>query len=751
MADGAQAEYEISAAPLSAPQVGGFDEFDPKRAIAFFRRRFNVIAGCVALITVLAALVSLQLTPIYTASAEVLIDSRQNEVLDMTSVLSGLSLNSDVIDTEVEVIRSRQLLKRVVRDLQLVEDPEFNLSLRAPSFVQQVNPLAMLRRALGSEEAAAARTPEEQAALEEERVVTELGRALRVMRNGLTFVIRISVKSEDPAKAAELANAIANAYLVDQMEAKFEATQRANEWLSARLANLRDQLRVSEDAVEIYRSENELFQQDGATLTEQQLGQLNAQLALSRADRAEKQARLRRVEELLRSGRGVDAVAEVLASNVIIRLREQQALVVRKRAELASRYGDRHPEMIKVRRELSDLENQIEAEVSRIVSGLRNDLSAATERERSLEASLGQLKAGAAEDDRARVRLRELEREAEANRALYESFLSRFKETTGQEGLQTADARIISSATPPINPSSPKTKLNVAAAFAFSAVLGIGIALILERLDSGFRTADQLEGALGLMHLASVPRLDRSQCKIDGEVLSPQDYILARPLSSFAEAFRFLRTAVMLSDVDRKPKTVLFTSAMPDEGKTTIALCFARSAASSGVRTILVDGDLRRPSVHRAMGMTPEVGLIEHLSGQCNLEDVILQDGETGLDVLPSIHNAATPPDLLASEAVKALLRRLSADYDLVVVDSAPVLPVAATKALAQAVDKTIFIARWQDTPRDASAAGIKDLRAMRVDLAGAVLSQVDVERQKAHGYGDRTYYQGRYETYYTD
>ncbi|MEL7028503.1 MAG: Wzz/FepE/Etk N-terminal domain-containing protein [Pseudomonadota bacterium] len=751
MADGAQAEYDLNAAPLSAPAAGGFEEFDPKKVIAFLRRRLNVIAGCIALITALAALISLQITPIYTASAEVLIDSRETNVANMESVLSGLSLNSDVVDTEVEVIRSRQLLKRVVRELGLIQDPEFNLSLQEPGLIARLNPMNVVRGALGPAEDNLGLTDEERAALQEERVVTQVLQSLRVARSGLTFVIRISVKSESPHKAAELANAIANAYLVDQMEAKFEATQRANEWLSARLSDLRDQLRISEDAVEIFRSENDLFQQDGATLNEQQLGQLNAQLALSRADRAEKQARLRRVEELLRSGRGVDAVAEVLASNVIVRLREQQAVVVRKRAELSSRYGDRHPEMIKVRRELSDLENQISAEVQRIVSGLRNDVEAAAERERSLERSLGQLKDGAAEDDRSRVRLRELEREAEANRALYESFLNRFKETTGQEGLQEADARKISEAIPPLKPSSPKVKLNVAAAFAFASVLGIGLALVLERLDSGFRTAEQVESALGLMHLASIPKLDRTQRKIGGKVLSPQDYILARPLSAFAEALRFLRTAVMLSDVDRKPKTLLFTSAMPNEGKTTTAVCFARSAASSGVRTILVDADLRRPSVHRALDMKPEVGLIEHLSGQSPLEDVILHDEESGLDVVPVIHNAATPPDLLASEAVKALLRRLASDYDLVVLDSAPVLPVAATKALAQAVDKTIFIARWQDTPRDASRSAVKDLRLLRVDLAGAVLSQVDVRRQKAHGYGDPTYYQGRYETYYTD
>ncbi|MEM9751661.1 MAG: polysaccharide biosynthesis tyrosine autokinase, partial [Pseudomonadota bacterium] len=683
--------------------------------------------------------------------AEVLIESREKNVLDVSSVLSNLSVSSDVVDTEVEVVRSRQLMARVVKDLDLTKDPEFNLELEEEGLIDRFNPISLLRDAVKGEDDEDTLTEEQKAAAEFDGVVDELLKATSVMRNGLTFVIQISVKSEDRFKAAEIANAIANSYLIDQMEAKFDATQRANDWLSVRLAELREQLRIAENAVELYRAENDLRQQEGVSLNEQQLGQLNAQLALSRADRAEKQAGLRNIEGLLRNGRGVDDVAEVLNSTVISRLREQEAVVVRKRAEFASRYGARHPEMIKVGRELSDLENQIKAEVNRIVNGLRNEVDAAAERERSLKRSIEQLKAGAAEDDRSRVRLRELEREAEANSALYESFLNRFKETTEQEGLQEADARIISKATPPIRPTFPNTKLNVAGALVFSALLGLGAALLLERLDSGFRTADQLENALGMLHLASVPHLDRAQRKVDGKTLSPQDYILIKPLSAFAESFRFLRTAVMLSDVDRQPKSILFTSALPGEGKTTTAVCFARSAASSGVKTILVDCDLRRPAVQRALNIAPEQGLVEHLAGQASLDEVVVHDEASSLDIIPVVYNAATPPDLLASESLKSLLRRLSSEYDLVVLDSAPVLPVAGTKALAQAVDKTIFVARWQDTPREASRAAVKDLRNLRVNIAGGILSQMDVRSQKAHGYGDAAYYQGRYDTYYTD
>ena len=752
MADGAhQSDYELKPPAIRAPSGGGFDELDPREILAFLRRRFNVIAGCVILITSIAALVTFQLTPIYSATAAVKIDTRQRNVAPIDPIYGQLNLTSDVVDTEVEVIRSRALLRRVVKETALTQDREFNPSLREKKIPDQFNPIALIKAIVGGREDVRELTEDEELEWAIVTAIDSLRERIRVGRRDLTYVINIEMKSEDPQKAASIANAVANAYILDQLEAKFEATHQANTWLAEQLSDLRDSVRISENAVEIFRSENDLRETEGATLAEQQLSDLNAQLALSRADKAEKTARLRRTEQLLRNGGGVDAVAEVINSETISDLRQQQALVVRKRAEFASRYGDRHPEMIKVRRELNDLETQIAAEVNRIVSALRNDVGAEGERERSLMRSIASLTENAAENDRARVKLRELERDAEANRLLYEAFLNRQKETSQQEDLLEPDARLISQATAPIAPSEPNTKLNIAGAFAFSTVLGVAFALLLERLDNGFRTSAQVEQTLNLIHLASVPRLDRTSSKVGGRVLSPPEYVLSKPLSSFSESFRFMRTAVTLSDVDRRPKTILFTSALPNEGKTTTAVCFARSAASSDLKVVLVDADLRRPSVHKVLGMEPERGLVEYLAGQSELEDVVIKDKESGADVIPIVPNAATPPDLLGSEALKTLLRRLSGEYDLVILDSAPVLPVAATKALAQVADKTVFIARWQDTPRDAAKAAVKELRALRVDIAGAVLSQIDLKKQSSYAYGDSSYYHGQYSRYYNE
>ena len=731
----------------------GFLELDLMALYRTLRKRLGVIMGVTVGLTALVMVVVLQQTPLYTAEAQILLDRQKMQVTDMQAVMSGLSPDSATVDSEVEILRSRTLAARVIETLDLVQDPEFNGALREPSMLRWLDPRVWIGTALSLIEAEPLPQSEDvRARAELNGVINSVLGRLTVTRQRLTYVINISFVSENPAKAARIANSLADLYILDQLEAKFDATRQANDWLSRRLAELRQQVQDSERAVEIYRTEEGLESSAaGVTVSEQQLSELNAQLILARTSLAEAEAKYSRAQQIRRSGGTIESMADVVQSGTISQLRQKQAELARELANLASKYGPRHPEIVNAEAQRRDIERQIGSEINRIVGSLENNVSVAQTRVGALEDSLREIRGEAGTGNQAMIQLRELEREAAANRAVYESFLNRFKETSQQQDFQTPDSRVISAATPPVNPSHPRKALSLALALVLSGMLGVGLAFLLEHLDNGLQTGRDVEQALGLPHLVSLPATPAEK-GADGKVMSPQDYLLVKPLSAFSESLRSLRSALQLSNVDNPPTVILFTSALPNEGKTTTSAGFARAAAASGLKVALVDCDLRHPSVHKAFGLKrPEAGLVELLAERLDLAQVLIRDPKSELDILPIATGTANPPDVLGSTQMRLLLDRLKADYDLVVLDSAPVLPVSDSRVLSRIADETVFVVRWNETPKDAAQAAIRELRLYDANIAGAVLAVVDTAAQAKYGYGDGGYYYGKYSRYYVN
>ncbi|MFP8878513.1 MAG: polysaccharide biosynthesis tyrosine autokinase [Myxococcota bacterium] len=729
----AQSEHYSARPPIEPDDV----EIDIVEILRALRRRRWVLGGCVLLITSLVLLVTFQLTPLYTATAEVLIDPRDRNVADLDSVLSGLSPDASTIESQIQVIRSHSLALRTIEALGLERDPEFNPALREPSTLADL--ISWLKGLAPGEPEVP--SEDERLALEQTRILEAFSDALSVSRVGRSsYVIAIAFTSERAVGASRVANTLADLYLVEQLEAKFEATERATDWLNERLGSLRTELEKSERLVEVYRSEHGLVASGGVTVDEQQLAEINAQLILARAHMAEKQARFRHVTALLDAGSGVESVAEVLASTVVHDLRQKQAELAREQAELESRYGDRHPRMINIRAQRKDLELGVAAELQRIVANLENEVMVVRSRSQSLEQSLADEQRQRSAGEAARIRLRELSRQATANRVLYESFLGRFKETREQQGIQEADARIISKAAVPAEPSYPRKGLFAAAGLLASLLVGVGVVFLLERLDNGFRSGRQVEELLGLPLLTVIPELTREDAVVEGELLAPPDYVLARPRSVYGEALRGLRTALLLSNVDAPPRAVLFSSSIPSEGKTTTALSLGRAIARSEKRVVMVDADLRRPAVAKGLGLKPEAGLVECLSGEVSLDEVILEDEASGMHVLPALEGAANAPDLLGSEAMQTLLEKLKTDYDLVLVDSPPLLIVSDASVLGRICDKLVFVVKWEETPRAAAVDAVHRLRQFDIDVAGVVFGRVDTRRDADHHYGDGYY-----------
>ncbi|MBU4433790.1 MAG: AAA family ATPase [Alphaproteobacteria bacterium] len=734
--------FETQHAP--APGAGAMS-FDLNIAIATFRRRLRLFAAVALAVFVAVLLYTLQETPRYTATAQVMLDVRKEQVTDMSAVLSGLPADSSVVDTEVEVLKSRSLAARVVKQLKLDQDPYFNpyaegakgVGSWLPGIKKAVAPVA----AVGSVEAQR----------QGEKVVDNLLDGLKVRRSGLTYLISIEYSHTDPQAAAKIANAFADLYLTEQLEAKFDATAKANEWLDTRVAELRDQLQVAEAAVQQYKIANNLMSAEGATLTEQEISGLNQQLATSRAQQAEADARLNIARNQLARGSTGEDVGESLNSPVVQQLRKQRAEQSAKVADMSGRYGDRHPDLLKAKRELADIDGQIQAEIRRIISNLEAQAQVARQRTGSMAGSVSQSKGALAGNNRAGIRLGELERKAESVRTLYESLLARFKQTSSSQGIEQADARVVSRAKIPTSPSYPKPSLNLALGLVLALGAGAASVVLAEILMAGIFTEDEVERRIGLPYLGSIPLLSSAieDAKLAKD-MSPPDYLLAKPLSTFAESFRKLRAAILYSKVGEAVKVIAVTSSLPGEGKTTTTFSLARTLATSGANVIIVDCDLRQSAINRFLPEVPTKGLLEVLNGVCTLDEALITD-PSGAKVLALTKSAYTPRDVLGSPAMLNLLAELRKRFDVVLLDTAPLLAIADTRILAPHTDAVVMLARWKKTPVKAITAALGLLQGRGVFVAGLALTQVDMKAQTRYGYGDANYYYKSYRKYYAD
>ena len=741
MGDTGSRAFELIAAPSADVMPA---DLGLMRLVNMLRRRLWVVALVVTLVFMLVAFKTATAPRLFTAVSQVEIDVRETRILGNTdsSVLSGLPPSTAVVDTETQILSSRTLAARVVDALHLADDPEFvppptvGLKERLKELIKG-KPPAKSALQLANERASARDT-----------AVRALQGRVVPSRVGLTYIIQIGVTSLDPNKAAVIANKYAELYLTQQLEQKYDAIARANEWLSNRLEALRQEVQVKERAVETYKAQNGLLSAEGSTLTEQAISTINVDLVQRRADLAEKEARLRSVEVGVANGNGAEASAEALQSPVISSLRAQQADIARQGAELRTKYLPKHPDVLKNQQEAADIQKRIDAEVARVVASLRSEVQIARQRVASIEASLGITQSDLAANNVGAVKLRELERDADASRTLYEAFLNRFKQVAEQSGVETPDARIVSRAAGAWM-SSPNTKLNLLLGLVMGIALGCAAAIGLEFFEQSLRSPEEVQERLNVPCLGAVPFLDKKTRLVDGELVPPENFVLKRPLSAFGEALRSIRASVFFSSPDRKVKVLVVTSALPEEGKTTTAVGLARISALAGSKTVLVDCDLRRRSTTHAMGIEVEKGLTEVLFKTAQLEDVIVKDPGSTCDVVPLAQPEFTPRDLFSSEAMRQLIETLRERYEVIVLDTAPIMPLADTRVLAPLADTVLFVTRWGRTPASVVRNAMDQLRAHGANIAGVVLEGVETSMVSRLLYDGPDQYSELYQTYY--
>jgi polysaccharide biosynthesis transport protein len=710
------------------------------------RRRKWVILGVILLITTLAVIQVERLQPEYRASAQVMLDVRRQQAIDIKSILPDVPVDLETVQGEIAVINSRTLADKVVTRLGLDTMAEFNPRLAALDADEGFDPMGTVRDALRGALAMVGLGGGETAPTDPDadrenrtRIVNAVLKNLDATPRGRSRVIEIGFTSKNPERAASIANTFADLYILERLEAKFEAAQRANQWLNERMADLRRQTEDAERRAQEFRQQAGLLQGAGTTtLAQQAIGQLNAELISARAARATADARLRAAEPAL--GAGVASLpGAVLENGLIQRLQEQVIASQRRIAELGQSLGPRHPQVLQVRADLEEAQGRLRTEIGKVISGLRNDASAARSREQQLEVELRKFETQAGVLGQREVELRTLETQAQSNRTLLNQLTQRFNETALQQDLQQPDARVISAAPVPQQAAFPNKRLLVGAAFLLSALLGVALALVLEHLDQGFRSAEQVARISGVPALGLIPALGSLKDRVMRR--RPADVIVDRPRSNYAEAVSSTIASLFLAANERRPKLVLVTSTLPGEGKTTLTASLARAAAQSGLRVLLVDADLRRPALHRALDLPLQPGLTDVLGDRAAFVDAVQKDPRSTVAFLPAGSPVQNPLHLLAAERTRQFLHGLGKHYDLILIDTSPVMAVSDPRVLSRYVDQTVFVVRWARTPREQALNALNQIVEAGGRVGGVVLSMVDVRRHAQYGFGDSGQY----------
>lgn len=720
---------QIPQAPRPQRQENLADVFGITSALQMVRRRFVLMCAVGAVVASMVLVFNMTRTPKYHATALVAINLRQERVLEGDDVLAPLPRDNQAINSEIEILQSPALTGRLVDSLDLADDPEFNWLLREkPAWRDWIGSLSRTVFSSASQQAEPFEAGDPVPDWLREALAELVLDRLDIRRRGLTYVIEIGGISEDPVRSQELANTYADIYLASQAEERVETAQRATGWLSSRVQELREDVQRKEAAVQRFREETGLMSAAGTSLTEQQITNVQTSVLQAQADLAEREARFRQLRDLRRTGGSLDTIADALNSDSIRALRDREAEIAREQSDLENRYHATHPAVRAIRAQRADINDQIEEEIARISVNLGNEVDVARSRLSTLEASLASITSELQAENAQNIQLRELEREAEASRQLYESYLERLGEIEGSA--PATDVRLVSYARQPGIQVSPNLRIAVALAILIGGFIALIAGVIAEFLDRSIHSREEVEEKLGYPAVASVPTIRNSAMRaMPFEARNPPGYLVERPMSAFTESLRVLRTAIVHSRLGATSRVAAVASALPAEGKTSVALSLARVSALSGQKVIVVDCDLRKKSVSSYLQEQPEIGILEVLDGQASLSEAIYRDSLTQADVLPvAAASPFTPLDVFGSPAMEALMAELRANYELVVLDCPPLFAVAEARVIAALADTTVVVARMGKTTIDAVRVAIDDVVGSGGDVAGVVLNRVPVD-----------------------
>lgn len=719
-----------------------------ERIFAAFKRQYKLIIFFSVLGIVLGILYIAGAQPLYTATTQVLIDD-QDVGNSGSSNAGSLTKGFDMakIDSQVEVIRSDRIAMSVVEKLKLYENNEF-LNARGTIFskgISALKSLASLKFLTPKPELTS-----NQIELRKLRALYILGANLEVSRRGVTYVLEVSFTSPSRNEAATIANAFAEAYLLDQLESKYEATRRASSWLQERIQELKEKSLASDLAVQKFRADHNLIAAEGFLVGEKQLADLSGQLMIAKSETAQAKAKFDRIEQIIASDQMDAAVSEALNNPVIASFRAKYLDASKRYSEISKKLGPNHVQSQKLKNDMAEYQRVIFDELGRIAESYKSQLEIARSREKSLGESMSDLLGENAESNETMVTLRELQRESDTYRTLYQNFLQRYQEAVQQQSFPVTKARVISPARAPGNPSHPRKKLVLVLSMVLGCFMGTGFGAYREYRDRGVRTSEQVRNNLKLEYLGILPMLKSRKLKDNGRskaavteedrrTISVRESVMRQtldaPLSGYSESLRAAKIASDLMLGDKKCKLVGTVSIYPAEGKSTVSKNYASLLASLGSKTLLIDCDLRNPGLTRGVAEKADTGLLDVLLEEKDLKSVLMVEQETGLFVLPTVikQRISHTGELLTSPNMKRMLQEASEVFDYIIFDLPPLVPVVDVRAILGQLDAFLFVVEWGKTPRHTIRNTLSQDDRLREKCLGVLLNKVDTAAQKLY------------------
>lgn len=711
-------------------------------------KRKWIIVGVLCTIFSIVAIASLRMTPIYEASGTIQINKPDANLNFQNSPTFNVDYYDPTeLETEIKILQSDILATQVIRELNL--DRSLGLNGQAPPSPQSID---LAPDPLQSDPARAS------------AAVGSFKANLKVALSQNTRIIEVHYRSPDPQMAANVVNTLMQTYVENNYKARFESTMQASDWLTKQLVDLQMKVETDEEKLVRYQKEHEILGTDEKqNIIMSKLDELNKALTEAESDRMDKEALYRLVESgdpdaIAASASSVTQGPSSQSASVLLEnLRTKQVDLKIQVADLSTQFGPSYPKLTQLNNQLKEVDAEIQAEMKKIAATLRGQYTTALQRENMLHAALEKQKQEANKLNESAIEYSMLKRDVDASRQLYEGLLEKLKEAGVAAGLKSNNFRIVDNAHPPAGPIEPDIPRNLLFGLVLGLASGVGLAFVLEALDSTVRTTEQAQMVSGLASLGMIPLGSKST----REGSNPKRLVLTsskeavelvtqvRPQSQMAESYRALRTSLLLSSLGAPPKVIMITSALPQEGKTTTSINTAVVLAQKGVRVLLIDGDLRRPSIHKTLGMGPHSGLSNVLTGSTTLDEAIVRTTVLpNLFVLPAGTPPPNPAELLASSNMRDVLLQLREQYDHIVIDTPPSLSVTDAVVLSPRADAVILVIRSGQTSKQALRRSRDILFQVNAKLVGVLLNAVDLSSPDYYYYYE---YQGKYAGYYRD
>ena len=705
------------------------------------RRRWRfLIVGCLIGLTLALAYVALA-TRLYTSTASILSDTRMNQNLQTEKIVEATPLDTSTVNSQVKIFSSESIILPVIKSMNLAHDSEFvgpPDALGAQILWQITKLINRVTQSLGLKDD---RTIDAEAFLERTAVETFLNR-LTTRREETSYVIDVNFSSEDPNKAARIANAVADAYIAADLAARTQSTKLASQWLQDRLIELKVQATDADRVLQNYKSTNNIVDTGRGLLNQQQLSDLDTQLVSARTEIAEAKARLDRIRQIGSDGIPDATVTDALNNSVITKLRAQYLDLAARAADLASRLGQGHVTVVRLHEQMDELRKSVRGEEQRIADAYASDYEIAKAREKSLTDSMYKLVGEAGASGQAQVMMRDLESSADTYRNLYNHFLEKFQETIQTQTIPVTDSRIVTRATPPLYKSSPKSALALAGGIVLGLFMGAGAAIAREMTLDVFRTSNEVEQTTGIRCLGILPIVTGHRKRTmwfdawtkslrTGPDLTEgiEEFVLDAPYSRFTETLRHVKVSINAAQLVRDVKVIGVVSSVAKEGKTTVAANLgALVVASSRAHTLIIDGDFHQRSLTRMLAPHAREGLIEALGDPSRLATLVHHRQRSRLDVLPCVLEKRIPnaAELLASPQMEKLLIAARDAYDYIIIELAPIVPLVDVKKIERFIDSFVFVVEWGRSERSLILEALSNTEIIRERITGIVLNKAD-------------------------